>query len=151
MTSMSSLELRLDTDRIPLVLGEPLALVRSKFDGRDIKCAEDPEIRRAYLTVLGEGVELVFEDDRLATIFLYLSGAPEECGRFGGTTDMIGREILDAQDSQPFETTMERLGFVPTKRSYPFAIDRLNDDLRIRLEQRPEKSFILIDSGDGVR
>lgn len=151
MTSMSSLELRLGTDRITLVLGEALEGVRSKLSQYRIKFLDDAEIRRSYVIVLGEGVELVFEDNLLASVFLHLRGAPEDCGHFDGTTDMIDREILEAQDTHLFEVMMEQLGFVPTKRSYPFAVDRLNDDLRIRFEQRPEKSFILIDNGARVR
>ena len=148
---MSNLELRLHTERVPLRLGEPLEAVQARLDAFQISRVEDQEMGRVNLRILGEGVELGFQDERLATVFLFLSPGDPDLGVFAGETDMLDRSIFDSTDEVRFAETLQARGFGRSKRKYPFATDLLNATLRLRLEKRPDQTLVLIDDGSFIR
>lgn len=108
-------------------------------------------MRRTYVRVVGEGVELLFQDEHLSTVFRYLTEGPENCGAFLGTTDALDRDVLEFGDQQKFSGMLESKGFWSPERSYPIATDRLNDHLRIRLEKREDYCLVIINDGAMLR
>lgn len=112
---------------------------------------DDVEMQRTYLRLIGEGVELVFQDNRLTTVFLYLTKGPENCGIFSGSTDTLDRQVLDTADERKFSDVLEAKGFGPSKRIYPFSVDLLNDEIRIRLEKRSGECLVMVDDGSMIR
>ncbi|KQI66936.1 hypothetical protein AN189_18235 [Loktanella sp. 3ANDIMAR09] len=111
----------------------------------------DAEIQRSAIQVLHEGAELLFERDALIAVFLYLTAGPGNLGVFRGTTDLLGKEIIEGQNEEKFIASLEAQGFWAPKRSYPFSIDRLNESLRIRWEKRKGQVLVLIDDGARIR
>ena len=151
MTSTPCLELTLPADALRLCLGDSLDRIEDRLSGWSVKRTVVANADRVYLEILGEGVELLFKDGALATVTLHLAGDAHASGIFVGRTDMLDRATLEDIGDASFVAALEARGFTPCKRSYPFATDRLNDVMRIRLETRPDRRFVLIDSGARVR
>ncbi|EBA11189.1 hypothetical protein RCCS2_10470 [Roseobacter sp. CCS2] len=116
-----------------------------------VSTQEDVPMHRTYLRLIGDGVELVFQDKRLTTVFLYLTKGPENCGIFSGSTDTLDRQVLDKADEREFSDVLEAKGYEPSKRTYPFSVDWLNDVIRIRLEKRSSDCLVMIDDGSIIR
>lgn len=151
MTSTPNMELRLLTKTVCLSLREPLDQVLAGLEGIRFSQQNDVEMDRTYIRLLGQGVELLFQNGQLSTVFLYLTKGPDDCGSFEGTTDTIGRDVMDNPKDSVFAETLEDQGYQPAKRQYPFSVDRLNDEIRIRLEKRSGAALIMIDDGMMIR
>ena len=106
---------------------------------------------RSYLRMIGRGVELSFRAGKLSSVFLYPTKGPENCGVFDGETDLLTREALSQTNANAFCDALEARGFVPPEKTYPFSVDRLNDQMRLRFEQRDGRVVVLIDDGAMIR
>lgn len=146
-----TLELKLQSQSIQLTLGEPKATTLERLARFDCATERDAEMRRGYLTITGQGVLISFPDGILSTIFLCISGGLENVGAFQGTTNLLPRRLFDDPDESAFTMALDQQGFGSAARDYPFAVDRVSDGLRVRLERRPEKTMIMIDDGAIVR
>lgn len=147
-------ELRFPGRTVPLFLGQTLDKAMTAFG--DLKIFEiideDPAFPdRRYFNVIDEGATLLFEDANLRLVFLFLTQTPDSSGVFRGSTDLLPKEIIDAKDGTAFAEFLEAKGFWPSKRKYPFAVDRLNEDFRIRLENPKGEIKIVIDDGAMIR
>ena len=151
MTSTPNLVLKLDINDVNLSLYTDIVSVIELFSGYEIEREEDVEMNRTYLRIVERGVELLFTGNKLSSIFLHITRGPENCGTFLGEIDLLPREIIDKKNDEIFAEFLESKGFVPPRKKYPFSVDRLNDELRIRLEQRRGSTTLLIDDGNMVR
>ena len=151
MTSTPSLVLKLDISDVPLTLRDDIERVAGMLSGYEISREDDDEMGRSYLRLIGRGVELSFKASKLSSVFLYITEGPEDCGTFRGETDLLARDVLSSQDNNLFCDALEAQGFDPSKKEYPFSVDRLNDELRLRLEQRQGNAIVLIDDGAMIR
>lgn len=151
MTLTPSLELRFATSTLKLSLGGAIQDLDKMLAAHVVTKQEDMQMHRTYLRLIGDGVELVFQDKKLATVFLYLTDGPENCGVFSGSTDTLNRQVLDKADEREFSDVLEAKGYQPSKRTYPFSVDRLNDVLRIRLEKRSADCLVMVDDGSMIR
>ena len=151
MTSTPSLVLKLDTNDLILSLRDDVNHVAELLYDLEIRREDDLEIGRSYLRLVGHGVELSFKDNKLSSVFLYVSEGPENCGTFRGETDLLTREVFTSKDDKVFCDALEAQGFVLAKKKYPFSVDYLNDELRVRLECRHGSIIVLIDDGEMVR
>ena len=147
-------ELRFPGRTVPLHLGQPLEQAITAFgDLQTEEIADEDPIspeRRAFC-VVDEGAELLFLEERLWAVFLHLTQKPGSSGVFRGSTDLLSKEIIDAKDDRAFAEVLEAKGFWPPKREYPFSVDRLNEDFRVRLENRRGEIMIVIDDGAMIR
>lgn len=147
-------ELRFPGRTVPLSLGQPLEKAMAAFGDLNISeiIDDDPAFpERRYFNVIDEGAMLLFEDAKLTLVFLFLTQTPDSSGVFRGSTDLLPKEIIDAKDDTAFTEFLEAKGFWPSKRKYPFAVDRLNEDFRVRLENRRGEIKIVIDDGSMIR
>ena len=151
MTLTPSLELTFPADTLPLCLGDSLDQIEDRVSGWTVKRTEIIDAERVYIELIGMGVEMLFKEGALASVTLHLAGDAHASGIFTGRTNLLDRATLEDPSDTSFVAVLEAQGFKPSQRSYPFATDRLNDVMRIRLEARPDRRFVLIDSGARVR
>lgn len=151
MTLTTNIVLKLDISNVPLSLGDDIEHVLRILSNYKVSREDDLEMGRSYLLMIERGVELTFKLNQLSSVFLYITKGPENLGLFDGETDLLKKEIIQSQDEKLFSETLESKGFRPTEKVYPFAVDRLNDSIRIRLEKREGRAIILIDNGAMVR
>lgn len=151
MTLRPSLVLKLDISDVAVTLGGHIEHITAILSNYEIIREDDDEMSRSYLRMIGRGVELSFKADKLSTVFLYVTEGPEDCGSFSGETDLLTRDVLASKDAKVFCDALEAQGFVPSKKEYPFSVDRLNKELRLRREERQGNTVVLIDDGAMIR
>lgn len=147
-------ELRFPGRTVHLYLGQPLEKAIAAFGDLNISeiIDDDPAFpERLYFNVVDEGAMLLFADAKLKLVFLHLTQTPDSSGVFRGSTNLLPKEIIDAKDDTAFAEFLEANGFWPSKRKYPFAVDRLDEDFRVRLENRRGDITIVIDDGAMIR
>lgn len=151
MASVSKVAMTFDRNPVELTLGDVPHSVFHALSNYPLKHDDDPEIGTVYLRIIDRGVELVFNDTGLSTIFVYLTAGPEDCGVFCGEFDFLSKSVRSSMDDDAFCRTMEAQGFRRAKKTYPSAIDFLNEHLRVRLECRGDKRMVVIDDGAMIR
>ena len=151
MTSTPSLVLKFDTKDLELTLYESMESVRRRISTYEVEQEEDAEMARSYLRLIGLGAELSFGSKGLSTVFLHLSEGEGNCGVFTGATDLLDKKTIELADENMFANSLEAQGFSAPNRTYPYAIDRLNSDIRVRLEKRHGQNLIVIDDGSLIR
>ena len=141
---MNTLEFILNTKTYGFEIGQEFALVSQTFSDLSPKRTVHSDLDRTYLLFGSYGFEMLFEGGFLDTVFLYL--ASNSMPLFSGHFNLLDDDFFQTLSVNLFYKSMCDRGFTACKTSYPFAVDFLSSNLRIRLETRSDQTMIIIDA-----
>jgi len=141
---MNTLEFILNTKTYGFEIGQESALVSQTFSDLSPKRTVHSDLDRTYLKFGSYGFEMLFEGGFLDTVFLYL--ASNSMPLFSGHFNLLDDDFFQTLSVDLFCKSMCDRGFTACKTSYPFAVDFLSSNLRIKLETRSDQTMIIIDA-----
>ena len=144
---------------VTLALGEPLHVVESRFavEVRRSRLvyevdAYDAEINRRYVTLRQSGIVLLFEEDRLRSVSLYIRPPEAAYAKFEGRVSLLPDDFFTAPSKDRFIQALLKSGFAIWPKAYPNAVDLVSADLRVRYSDNPNTDcHVGIDDGSMLR
>ena len=148
---MNTLEFVLNTKPYGFEIGQEFASVNQTFSDLSPKCTVHSDLDRTHLKFGNCGFEMLFESGILDSVFLYLASNNRSTPLFSGHFNLLDDDFFQTLSVDKFCKSMCGRGFTACKTSYPFAVDFVSSNLRIRLETRSDQTIILIDDGSMIR
>lgn len=148
---MNTLIIQLDSDEIRLKPQSPIESVLEALKNRETRIDPDPGLNRTDIELPRDGIDLVFICDQLSSVYLYIDPVPPRTDRFNGRCNLLSDRFLAEPGAELFCSEMTAIGLVKSDRTFPNAMDFLNEQVRVRFERRRGKSLIVFDDGSLVR
>lgn len=145
------IEISTNNAAIVLTLGTTVAEVRTSLASMHFVEEFDAELDRHDIELPMDGVSLIADSGILSCVFLHLDPMWKESSPFMGNTDLLNTEFFRDPSTELFEECLTRQGFVRLLRPYPFALDMMTSQVRLRYEYRPGNRMIIFDNGAFVR
>jgi len=157
---MASFDLTFESGTVAaLVLEEALHVVEARLEVEIRRSrlvyevgAYDAEIRRRYVSLRQSGIELLFEEDRLRKVALYVRPPKPAYAKFNGTISLLPDDFFKAPSRERFVEALRASGFAIWPKAYPYAVDLVSADLRVRYADNPNTHcHVGIDDGSMLR
>ena len=148
---MNTLEFIFNTKPYGFEIGQEFTSVNQTFSDLSPKRTVHNDLDRTYLKFGSCGFEMLFESGILDSVFLYLASNSRSTPLFSGHFNLLDDDFFQTLSVDKFYKSMCSRGFTACKTSYPFAVDFLSSNLRVRLETRSDQTIILIDDGALIR
>lgn len=145
------MEISLENSDHTLRLGMPIDEVKAEFADLNYDQSLDEELGRSYLIFWSDGFDLMFQNDQLSSVFIYMTPNPAQRPAFSGELDYLPNGFFAAPNAQSFVGLLKLQGFQPSERRYPHATDMLNASSRLRYQEGPTGLMVFFDDGDMIR
>ena len=148
---MNTLAFRLNAKPYDFEIGQEFASVNQTFSDLSPKCTVYSDLDRTYLKFGSCGFEMLFEGGLLDSVFIYLASNNRSTPLFSGHFNLLDDDFFQTLSVDLFYKSKCGRGFTACKASYPFAVDFVSSNLRIRLETKSDQTIILVDDGSLIR
>ena len=146
---MSDLELILPTNKkLSFSLGDSPEFLAEFEEPEEIDA--DKEMNRVYWIYRKKyGMDFLFENNKLTNLFLYKK-CSEYMG-FSGSFSLLPIEYFNNYNKEEFVDHLKRKGFIAHPKKYPFSLDMIDDNYRLRYHERPDNFYISFNNGNLIR